>query len=627
MNLIASTVYLAVVVSAADPLTTRLSSPDYTSAPPNLSTLANSSLYDTWRPKAHILPVYGAIGDPCMHYTDPATGLFHVGYGHEGASGATTSDLVTYTDINPNSAPFIREGGINDPVAVFDGSVIEKGINGTPTLLYTSVNYLPIQWTVKYTKGSETQSLAIATDGGRNFSKLEHGPVIPSPPFALNITGFRDPFVFQSPIFDNILHTSNGTWYVAISGGIHSEGPSVFLYSQYEQDPNFETWEYLGQWWHEDANSTWTEEGWAGRWGFNFEVANLFALDGEGYNPHGEIFTTIGAEWSYAPIVPQVSDERDMLWVAGTQKLSENGKLEFEPTMAGFLDCGRSAYAAAGKEVRESSLPSQTSGAPDRFITYVWLTGNFYGTLDFPTAQQNWSGSLLLPRELSVGYFDVVDNALSREKGSWRIEAEHGNGTLTLATLHQEIARETLGALKSNTTTHFIQPGGTFSSSRSLNRSPNSTHYILTTTLNFSPSARNNSALKAGLSIFSGSHESTTIYYQFSNESLVIDRSNSSAAANTTLGITTNPEVGKLRLFDVPNGSNGTAIETLEFTIVVDGGVVEVHVNGRFAISTWVWSWFEDSRDVGIFVEGGEVEFGDVIFWEGLVDAWPERSA
>ena len=102
-----------------------------------------------------------------MHYTDPETGLFHVGYLHLGASGATTDNLVTYRDVNPDSEPFIRAGGINDPVAVFDGSVIERGVNGTPTLLYTSVSFLPIQWTIRYTQGSETQSLAFARDGGQ----------------------------------------------------------------------------------------------------------------------------------------------------------------------------------------------------------------------------------------------------------------------------------------------------------------------------------------------------------------------------------------------------------------------------------------------------------------------------
>jgi beta-fructofuranosidase len=558
-----------------------------------------------------------------MHYTDPETGLFHVGYLHEGASGATTRDLVTYADLNANSEPFIRAGGINDPVAVFDGSVIEHGINGTPTLLYTSVSYLPIQWTIAYTKGSETQSLAVARDSGRNFTKLEHGPVIPSPPFAVNVTGFRDPFVFQSPQVDGLLKKKNGTYYTIISGGVHDQGPSLFLYAHYgDESDNFQTWEYLGQWWHEIANTTWTEENWAGRWGFNFEVGNFFALDKSGYNPDGEIFLTLGAEWSFDPIVPQVSDNREMLWVAGTQSIV-NGSLKFEPTMAGRLDAGRSAYAAAGKAVLASSQASKTSGAPDRFITYLWLTGDFYGTLDFPKAQQNWTGSLLLPRELSVGHLNVIDNELSREKGAWRIDSEHDNGTFTLATLQQEIAREPLAAFQANTSNIIKQSGGRRSTGAALDRSPGSTYYMLSTSITFSSRSEN---VKAGFEILSGAHETTRVYYEFSNESIIVDRSNSSAVAATTSGINTESESGRFRLFDVPSG-NGTRVETLNLTMVVDGGVVEVHVNNRFALSTWIWSWYEDSRDIRFLVEGGEVGFGDVTIWEGLVDAWPQRDA
>ena len=609
---------------AAGHVVSRQATIDYNSAPSNLSTLANNTLFSTWRPKSHVLPVNGQIGDPCMHYTDPETQLFHVGYLHDGsgATGATTDDFITYTDVNPNSENFIRAGGKNDPVAVFDGAVIERGINGTPTLLYTSVSYLPIQWTVAYVKGSETQSLAVAKDGGSNFTKLEHGPVIPSPPFAYNVTGFRDPFVFHSPQIDSLLKKANGTTYTIISGGTHGDGPSLFLFAHYgDESDNFQTWEYIGEWWHEKANTTWTETGWAGRWGYNFEVGNFFSLDKNGYNPNGEIFTTIGAEWSYDPIVPQVSDNREMLWAAGKQSIV-NGTIKFEPTMAGRLDAGRSAYAAAGKAVLASSQASQKSGAPDRFITYLWLTGDFYGTLNTPKPQQNWTGSLLLPRELSVGYLDVVDNDLAREKSAWRVDVEHDNGTVILATLHQQIAREPLAAFKANTSTVISQAGGSRSSGAAFDRSPESKHYILSTSVTF-PSRSN--ATKAGLEILSGPQETTRIYYQFSNESLIIDRSNSSAAAATNDWVLTETESGKFRLFDIPGG-NGTEVETLNLTIVVDGGIVEVHVNDRFAMSTWVWSWYEDSRNVRFLVEGGEVEFGETTIWEGLADAWPQRN-
>jgi beta-fructofuranosidase len=252
------------------------------------------------------------------------------------------------------------------------------------------------------------------------------------------------------------------------------------------------------------------------------------------------------------------------------------------------------------------------------------LTGDFYGTLDdFPTAQQNWTGSLLLPRELSLGYINVIDNALAREQGSWRVESQNNNGTLTLATLRQQIAREPLASFQQNATNTTTQSGGVKSSSEALDQSPSSKHYLLTASISFS--SRTNNDLKAGFSILSGPNEHTNIYYQFSNESLIIDRSNSSAAAATTSGFLTDNESGKFRLFDVPSG-NGTSVETLNLTIVVDGGIVEVHANDRFAISTWVRSWYADSTDVGFFVEGGEAEFGDVNIWEGLVDAWPGRN-
>ena len=40
----------------------RQDSINYNAAPPNLSTLANASLFTTWRPKAHVLPTFGQIG-------------------------------------------------------------------------------------------------------------------------------------------------------------------------------------------------------------------------------------------------------------------------------------------------------------------------------------------------------------------------------------------------------------------------------------------------------------------------------------------------------------------------------------------------------------------------------------
>ncbi|KAJ4263892.1 hypothetical protein NW762_005929 [Fusarium torreyae] len=596
---------------------------DYNRSPPNLSTLANLTLFETWRPRAHVLPFSGQIGDPCMHYTDPKTGLFHVGYLHEGAAGATTDDLVTYRDLNPGGAPFIRAGGLNDPVAVFDGSVIPSGINGTPTLLYSSVSYLPIHWTINYTRGAESQSLAVSTDGGRNFTKLRQGPVIPEAPFALNVTAFRDPFVFQNKKLDTLLKSEPETWYTAISGGVHQKGPSMFLYRQH--DPEFQYWEYLGEWWHEKANTTWGNGIWAGRYGFNFEVANIFSIDEEGYNSEGETFMTFGAEWADKPIVPQRSTFRDMLWAAGNISL-DNGKPKFTPSMVGKLDWGRSAYAAAGKYLPSDSKASSKSGAPDRFISYLWLTGDYYGDLKlFPTAQQNWTGALLLPRELTVGKMsNVVDNELVREEGSWRVE-KNESGVAELSTLKQVIAREPLAAFTKKKP--LVESGRKISKSGSttFDHNPESKFYVLKGSLSFPKSARD-SDLKAGFQILASDKEATTVYYQFSNESVIIDRSNTSAAALTTSDIDSRNEAGRLRLFDVVIDDE-EQIETLDLTIVVDNAIVEVHANDRFGVATWARSWYAHSTDIRFFHSGsGEVTFSNVTIHEGLVNAWPERK-
>lgn len=62
-----------------------------------------------------------------------------------------TSDFLSYVDFHNYTNASLLENGVtigpgnkNDPLAVFDGSVIPKGYKGNPTLIYTGVHYLPI---------------------------------------------------------------------------------------------------------------------------------------------------------------------------------------------------------------------------------------------------------------------------------------------------------------------------------------------------------------------------------------------------------------------------------------------------------------------------------------------------
>lgn len=604
---------------------------DYNAPPPNLATLPPLSLFETWRPHIHVLPPNGQIGDPCAHYDDPATGLFHVGFLHNGTGIAfvLTDDLVHYYDVRPNGNFSIVAGGANDPVAVFDGSVIPNGVDGKPTLLYTSVSSLPIHWTLPYVRGSESQSLAVTYDGGINFTKLDIPPVIPEPPAGLDVTGFRDPYVFQNSELDQSLQNAAGTWYTIISGGLHDIGPGMFLYQN--TSPDYEQWEYLGEWFHEPANSTWGNGDWSKVFGYNWETSNVFGLDTEGYSYTGAPFMTIAVESSYVPIQPSVSSIHAQLWAAGEISTSSSGTAAFSPDMVGVFDWGLSSYAAAGKFLPASSLPSIASGAPDRFISYVWLTGDvFGGVVGFPSAQQGWQNTLLLPRELYIKTIpNVVNNSLVQETGSWRVASDSAlsGDCVTLETLGIDIARETYDAMTAAPS--FTEPDRTLTSANIIpfSRSPASRFFVLSAEISFTERAP---TLQSGFQILASELESTTVYYQFSNESIMINRYNTSAAALTTTGIDESPESGRLRLFDIiencgtygshnhsghdsgkgadygsdgcpaghGSGANGDGfpgsgageerIETLNLTIVVDNSVLEVYANSRFVVSTWV---------------------------------------
>lgn len=338
---------------------------DYTQAPPNLTTVQGNELYYTWRPKAHIAPLYGRMQDPCLHYTDPQTGTYHVGYlwnvAPQGPTSCQTNDMVTYEGCEVHT---ISPGGPNDPLAFFDGSVFPSGIDGYPTVMYSGVKSLPITWSMEYTPESETQSLAVSKDGGSTFDKLDIPPVIIQPNSTTQPTAFRDPYVFKSYQLDSLLGEKD-TWYVAISGGVKGEnlsepgwtadaGPAQFLYKQQNVD-DYENWDFLGLWFHETANSSTSDNKWAINWGFNMEVNNMQNLDAQGINNvNGEMFHTFGSEWATiwdGVVRPKASwggvFHRDMNWATGDISLDAiTNKPLFTPSMASRLDWGMSGYAA-----------------------------------------------------------------------------------------------------------------------------------------------------------------------------------------------------------------------------------------------------------------------------------------
>lgn len=211
-----------------------------------------------------------------------------------------------------------------------------------------------------------------------------------------------------------------------------------------------------------------------------------------------------------------------MLWINGNVSTTENGTVKFEPTMAGVLDWGIQAYAAAGKLLPASSKASQNSGTTvDRYLSYLWLTNDDYGQNNFPKAQQGWDGTLLTARELSKGTIsNVVDNSLIDEKASWLIAARNESaGTVELTTLRQKIVREAYSAFTDNATEVHHQPARSVKSNSDFDFTPSSKFFVMRASIEFPTSARgNDSDVKAGFRILESDVESTSIYYRESIE-------------------------------------------------------------------------------------------------------------
>ena len=182
---------------------------DYTE---NLNLAANSSWFAWNRPMFHLLAPNGWMNDPCAAYYDPAIDGYriyyqyhhaHVHWGNISFAGAKSDDLVFFEDINSWEDPTAI--GTDQPygpaqLGVFSGSALVDGYKGYPTIMYTSVQRLPISWKINYLPLSETQSIAYTPDDGTTWIKLNDiNPVIPSPPddFSRDVTGWRDTLVFR----------------------------------------------------------------------------------------------------------------------------------------------------------------------------------------------------------------------------------------------------------------------------------------------------------------------------------------------------------------------------------------------------------------------------------------------
>ncbi|PWN54119.1 Arabinanase/levansucrase/invertase [Violaceomyces palustris] len=663
----------------------------------NVSHYSNGSLWYQWRPKAHFIHPSNQLGDPTafwmgedgkLHLT--ALYSFIRGSGNDSLftssfAGSTTYDLLRFEDDNSYQNPIqIGAGNEVDFIADFDGSVIPKGYKGLPTLIWTAVKGLPISWSIPYNDGYESQALAYSEDDGKTWIKLNGGkddPVIRLPPYLGNVvTGFRDPWVMQNKQIDEILSV-NGTWqheerpwYISISGGIHGDGPRLFFYRQSEPD-NFTSWDYLGPILQEKVNTSFVEPGtfWAGSDssdGSNYETSQLTNLGYEGDDEDGLALITMGAESGRTTHSKHWSLYRMGHWA----KNPENESVVLETTMEGLVDPGM-GYACTG-----------TSNVTDhRRYTLCWIPEDFTNQ-DATKYTQEYLGSLTLPRELFVKDIEnVVDSPIVRTRGSWAVKTGHlktarvddqggkvgasQDGLVNLTTLGIRPAKE-LEAFRSEAEVshhenktfkidadHLVESKAEGSQVETdpsgkiqklyipFERSPSSRHWEMETTISFPNASLRNQDFgdfSAGISILRSSDgtkpgsedfEEVSVVYRPANESIIIYRDTALSKAS----VNTDPEIGKVRLWERRDEQGRDKVEDLKMRIFLDGSALEVYVNDVLAISTRAYYWFQDSLRMGYVynlptdlpsssvLEETKVEFKKSSWWQGLVDAYPGR--
>jgi beta-fructofuranosidase len=316
---------------------------------------------DPLRPQYHLLPAHNWMNDPngpiffrgryhMFHQYNPQSAV----WGNMHWAHATSFDLIHW-----KHEPIAISPTANGPdgEGAFSGSAIVDG--ETPTVIYTGVARPSSDAEATLRDGHqvwrETQCLAVAQDNALRVWKKLADPVIAAPPAELQVTGFRDPYVWRE----------SGRWMLILGSGTRYQGGAILLYTS----PDLRHWTYLhplvqgppsGK---DSANPVDTGDMW--------ECPDFFPLG----DKHVLLISTMGK----------------VRWKVGTY-----AQQRFTPEKEGVVDWG-SYYAAKTMLDREGNR-----------ILWGWIPETR------PNAEliaAGWAGAMSLPRILSLN----LQNGLQTE--------------------------------------------------------------------------------------------------------------------------------------------------------------------------------------------------------------------
>lgn len=586
--------------------------------------------FSRWRPSYHLMAPYGWMNDPCAPGYDPSTKAYHVAFqwnpkgndwGDIAWGHATSHDMVSWR-VSPT--PCLTPDTCYDRCGVFTGCYrptdISGEMNGTLSYLYTSVNQLPIHYTLPYAQGCESLSLATSRDGGKTWEKHLSNPILPTCPADIQVTGWRDPFVAPWPSLSNALGCPSQEYlYGCLSGGIVGKTPTLFLYSISAKD--LSQWAYLGPLLDVGLNRHISR--WSGDLGVNWEAASFMTLLDDDEESIDVLI--MGAEGckpkSATPGNPRNEQleapgriDRSQTWLAGKlDSCLPGGNLvpQMRPDFGGIVDHG-CFYAAA------------TFWDPLDKVRIIWGWITEEDLPDRLRFRQNWSGLLSLPRVIRMQTTRRVLRARSSSLNSI-------TSLLVQPDEHETFTIKTLGSLPDCRLERYRETSHVRCLPQSiLSASPVDLFcpylYLDATTSQWELECEftvNANCKAIGIIIgHSTDYKArTTLSFYPESETFVVDRHQTNEAETK---INTRPEIAPHTLFTSLDPVTGQAIEEkLRIRCWFDTSVLEIFINERTTISTRIYPSSSECSGVRFFAEALETDdhfsvLEKAIIWDGL---------
>jgi len=348
--------------------------------------------------------------------------------------------------------------------------------------------------------------------------------------------------------------------------------------------------------------------------------SNFFSLRDKFNQPH--YFVSMGTEGGNISSHPS---NHWSLFNEGTISLRLNGSVVFTPNGGGATDWGLFYAQTSFLDTKHDNRRVQWGWAPEDILELSLAR------------QQGFQGAFGLPREL----FAHVTKGLWNTKEE--LEASGVNfywtheGTYAASTLGMKPLEDVVWGLRQGAAHHTLLPSV---GPEGEGRNNGSLHMEFEVNI----SGAMLSSCRVGVYVAASTvppilkdgdedddrrrgqdneHEWTTIHYDPSNHTIIVDRHRS-----TTLGeglVATEAVQGSFAPYTLVGGR----VEDIRMRVFLDGSLLEVYVNDRFALTTRIYPTRKDSIKYGTWNPDicSEAVFSSAESWVGTRNVWLGRPA